>query len=92
MIKGQPELVEALERRLLEVLVDELGHVALNRLLLGEGGRKIGRILSRFTVRGLPSMTPELKALGFNGNVKRRFDTFDLPDLPQAVRARGFFA
>lgn len=92
MIPGQPELAEALEKRLIEVLVDEIGHVALNRLVLGEFGRGIGRFLAGQTVRGLPIITPELTALGFDRTVQRAFGRFDLHDLPQEVINRGFFA
>jgi len=91
-IRDDPKLVEALEQRLIEVLVDEMGHVAFNRLVLGEPGRKLGRFLAGQTLRGLPVMTPELKPVGFDSNALRDFARFDLPDLPEEVRRRGFFA
>jgi hypothetical protein len=90
-IKDDPKLVEALEQRLIEVLVDEVGHVAFNRLVLGENGRKLGQFLARQTLRGLPVITPELKPVGFDSNTLRDFEKFDFGDLPEEVRRRGFF-
>lgn len=92
MLPGQAELVEAMEQRLIEVLVDEIGHVGFNRLVLGERGRALGKLLAAQTVRGLPVITPELGAVGFDASVMRDFGRFDLGDLPEEVRQRGFFA
>ncbi len=91
-IKDDPRLVEALEQRLVEVLVDEIGHVGFNRLVLGEPGRKLGQFLAGQTLRGLPVITPELRPVGFDDAALRGFARFDLPDLPEEVRRRGFFA
>lgn len=92
MLKDQPELVDALEERLTEVLIDEIGHVTLNRLVLGEFGRGMGQRLAAQTVRGMPMITPELKPVGFDDQVQRDFARFDFRDLPEEVRRRGFFA
>jgi hypothetical protein len=92
LIPAQPELADALEKRLVEVLVDEVGHVSLNRLVLGERGRKAGEMLAAQTVRGLPMITPELIPAGFDDHVQRDFTRFDFRDLPEEVRRRGFFA
>jgi hypothetical protein len=92
MLPDQPALVEALEQRLIQVLIDEIGHVAFNRLVLGEAGRGVGKLLAAQTVRGLPMMTPELGAAGFDGSVQRRFASFDLRDLPEPARQNSFFA
>jgi hypothetical protein len=91
-IKDDPRLVEALEQRIIEVLVDEIGHVAFNRLVLGENGRKLGQFLAAQTLRGLPVITPELKPVGFDSSTLRDFDRFDYSALPEEVRRRGFFA
>lgn len=91
-IKNDPGLVEALQQRLIEVLVDEIGHVAFNRLVLGEPGRRLGQFLAAQTLRGMPVMTPELKPVGFDSTTLREFARFDLPSLPEEVRRRGFFA
>ncbi|MBN2148945.1 MAG: hypothetical protein JW726_16290 [Anaerolineales bacterium] len=92
MIQGQPQLVEALEQRLIQVIIDEIGHVAFNRLVLGEKGRQLGQFLAAQTVKGLPSITPELRAAGFDTSVMREFNRFDLHDLPEQARQSAFFA
>ncbi|MBN2549250.1 MAG: hypothetical protein JXB15_08840 [Anaerolineales bacterium] len=90
--QDQPELRVALEQRLIEILIDEMGHVAFNRLAMGESGRRLGQILASQTVRGFPFITPEVVALGFDRAVQRQFNRFDLSQLPEEVRQRGFFA
>lgn len=90
--QDQPQLQQALEQRLVEILIDEVGHVAFNRLVLGNAGRALGRFVAGLTVRGFPFMTPELSALGFDGAVQGAFGRFDYQDLPAEVKQRGFFA
>jgi hypothetical protein len=90
--KDQPELQQAFEQRLIEILVDEMGHVAFNRLVMGSAGLRLGHALAHQTVRGMTTITPELAALGFDRQVEREFGRFDLADLPEEVRRRGFFA
>ncbi len=92
VLTGQPELREALEQRLIEILIDEIGHVAFNRLVMGKRGRGLGARLAPQVVRGLPSITPELGALGFDRSAQRAFAGFDLANLPEQVRRCGFFA
>jgi hypothetical protein len=90
--KGQPELQQALEQRMIEILVDEVGHVAFNRLVMGNAGRSLGHTLAGLTVRGLTTITPELAALGFDHTIESNFAKFDYSQLPEEVRRRGFFA
>ncbi|HNT26451.1 MAG TPA: hypothetical protein PKM21_18940 [Anaerolineales bacterium] len=92
LIPDQPQLAEALEQRLIEIIIDEIGHVGFNRLVLGEQGRGLGRLLAGQTARGLPLMTPELGAAGFDASALRGFANFDLHDLPEQARQRAFFA
>ena len=91
-LQGQTELQELLEQRLTDILVDEVGHVAFNRLVMSPGELALGTRLAGLTVRGLPQMTPETGALGFHGQALRDFDSFDYLSLPEEVRRRGFFA
>lgn len=91
-LKGQPELQQAFEQRLIEILVDEMGHVGFNRLVMGPAGRRLGHSLAYLTVRGMTTITPELAVLGFDRQVERDFGRFEIRDLPEEVRRRGFFA
>jgi hypothetical protein len=91
MIK-EPALREVLEARMMEILVDELGHVAFNRLVLSERSRGIGQFLAGQTIKGMTWITPELAALGFDKNAQSKFAGFDVQHLPEEARRRGFFA
>jgi hypothetical protein len=91
-VSDQPALREALEQRLLEILVDEVGHVAFNRLAMGSWSLGLGKVLAGQTVRGMTWITPELAALGFDRSVERGFADFDLDQLPEEVRSRSFYA
>ena len=92
LLPEDPDLRELLEERLIEVLIDEVGHVCFNRLAVGPTGLKLGRFLVPIVVDGVPKMTPELGALGFDRSVKRAIRGFDFSDLPQQVREQSFFA
>lgn len=92
LLPEDPELRDLLAERLIEVLIDEVGHVSFNRLAVGPVGLKLGRFLVPIVVDGVPKMTPELGALGFDRSVKRGIRSFDFADLPQEVRERSFFA
>ena len=91
-LKGQTELQELLEQRLTDILVDEVGHVAFNRLVMSPGQLALGARLAGLTVRGLPQITPETEAIGFQGQALDNFGRFDYKSLPEEVRQRGFFA
>jgi hypothetical protein len=92
LLGDQPALLEILERRLIEVLIDEVGHVSFNRLAVGPMGLRLGQALVPIVVDGVPRMTPEMGALGFDRSVKRGIQKFDFGQLPQEVRERSFFA
>jgi len=87
-----PAVRESMEKRLHEVLVDELGHITFNRLLVGRAGRYVARVLTPRVAWMQSLMTPELGALGFGRDVLGEFDTFGLDSLPDEVRRRAFFA
>ncbi len=88
----EPALREALEQRMMEILVDEMGHVAFNRLVLSERARGIGKFLAGQTIKGMTWITPELSAIGFNTQAQAAFADFDIDQLPEEARRRGFFA
>ena len=86
----QPDLRDALEERLCEVLIDEVGHVAFNRLAVGPVGLHAGRKMAPKIAASMPSITPELKLLGFQDEVQRLAD-FDIKQLPKNVLRRAFY-
>lgn len=88
----EPALREVLEARMMEILVDELGHVAFNRLVLSERARGFGKLLAGQTIKGMTWITPELATLGFDAQAQAAFAGFDVDQLPEEARRRGFFA
>lgn len=86
VLRHSPELRDAVEERIIEVLIDELGHVTFNRLGLGKWGLWQARKLVPFVAKGLGDFMPELGALGVDTNADLR----SLDDLPQQVRDRAF--
>jgi hypothetical protein len=64
ILSHDPELRDAVEERLSEVLVDELGHVSFNRACLGAAGIAQARVLLPVVAAAMSGTIPELKALG----------------------------
>jgi hypothetical protein len=63
-LSHDPALRDALEERMIEVLIDEVGHVSFNRLNLGAMGLAQTRLILPVMTRGLGGTLPELQALG----------------------------
>lgn len=87
-----PEVRDAVEERLLEVIVDEIGHVSFNRLCLGSMGLAQARMLCPIVAIGLADAVPELRSLGLK--LGRHIDRplFLRDELPDQVRRQAFFA
>ncbi len=81
----------SMERRLLEVLKDEVGHVAFNRVAAGPRGTAIGLKLAPLVLHGVIQNNPELVALGLDRQTERSLNRLDLRDLPEEVRQAAFF-
>jgi hypothetical protein len=87
-----PDVRESMERRLIEVLIDEVGHVAFNRVAMTEAGMPFVRPLAGAVLASAPHTMPEIVALGFDAQKRRGLSGFDYADLPEEVRRRAFFA
>ena len=85
------ELRESLEARLIEIMIDEIGHVAFNRVAVGPLGIEVGRVLAPEVAHSTAGMLPELKSLGWSRDTLRQFDGFSLKSLPEAARRSAFF-
>jgi hypothetical protein len=59
-----PELRDAVEERVSEILVDEIGHVSFNRMCMGPAQLVETRLLLPAVAMGLSSAVPELGMLG----------------------------
>jgi hypothetical protein len=92
VFRDEPELRDAMEQRLIEILIDEVGHVAFNRMAVGPLGLAVARPIARLVLRSALHISPELAALGLGDEEIRGLDAFDYQDLPEEVRRRAFFA
>jgi hypothetical protein len=91
IFRDQPAVRESMEQRLTEILVDEVGHVAFNRMAVGARGLAAARSMAPGVMRGVIGTTPEYRALGFDENVLKEMERFDLHQLPEEVRRRSYF-
>jgi hypothetical protein len=81
---------DALEERVTEVLVDEVGHMSLNRLLAPPGTLDAMRPLMPLFALGTRGALPEAEALGILPLPARDVFAFDARTLPEEVRRRAF--
>lgn len=87
----QPEVRASLEERLIEILADEIGHVAFNRLAVGPRGMAMARWLAPEVADRAAGETREFKALGWTKATLADFDRFDFMSLPEEARRRAFY-
>jgi hypothetical protein len=88
----RPEIRDALEERVTEVLIDEVGHMSYNRLLSVGGTFAVLRRLLPLFALGTRGALPEAEALGMLPLPVREVLSFDVGALPQEVRRRAFVA
>jgi hypothetical protein len=87
----QPAVRTSLEHRLMEILIDEVGHVAFNRMAVGPKGLGFARTMAPQVAHGTGGSSPEFKVLGWSKDTLRDFEGFDLASLPEEVRRQAFF-
>lgn len=88
---NDPDIRESMERRLIEILIDEVGHIAYNRLAVGPKGLKFAKEMGVQMLEGNTINTPELPALGFDKSTRQAMANFDFADLPEEVRRKAWF-
>ncbi len=86
VLRDQPEIRDAVEERIIEVLVDEVGHVTFNRLCLGSFGLSQARALLPMVAMGMKNVIPEMNVLG----AKFTSDTSILKRMPEEVKRAAF--
>ena len=91
LFPNDPKIRESMERRLIEILIDEVGHIAYNRLAVGPRGLKFAKAMAAQVIEGNTVNTPEMPALGMDLNVRRQIANFDFADLPEEVRRKAWF-
>ncbi|HKP64885.1 MAG TPA: hypothetical protein VJV78_49470 [Polyangiales bacterium] len=87
-----PELRDAMEERVMEVLTDEIGHISFNRMLLGPAGLRTARVLLPLVSKALSIALPELGALGLHASAEGAEHVTTSHALPDAVRRAAFVA
>jgi hypothetical protein len=91
VFREQPAVRESMEQRLIEILVDEVGHVAFNRMAVGPLGLSVVRRMVPGVLRGATGTTPEYKAIGLDEHELSKVNGFDLHHLPEEVLRRAYF-
>jgi hypothetical protein len=91
IFRDQPAVRESMEQRLTEILVDEVGHVAFNRMAVGARGLAAARSMAPGVMRGVIGTTPEYRALGLDETAMKEMERFDLHHLPEEVLRRAYF-
>ena len=91
IFRDQPRIRESMEQRLTEILVDEVGHVAFNRMAVGARGLESARRMVPGVMKGVVGTTPEYRALGLSDSEMKGIADFDLHDLPEEVLRRSYF-
>lgn len=64
ILRHDPELRDTIEERIIEVLVDEIGHISFNRLHMNASALAHTRLIFPVVAKGLANIVPELRALG----------------------------
>jgi hypothetical protein len=64
ILRHDAELRDAIEERLCEIMVDEIGHISFNRMLLGTGGLALARSVLPLVANALSGAIPEVAVLG----------------------------
>jgi hypothetical protein len=95
ILKGDGELRDAVEERISEILVDEIGHITFNRTCLGGAGLAQARLFVPMVGVSLRATVPELGALGLESATEPGEDMALLTTskrLPEHIRRAAFIA
>jgi hypothetical protein len=93
VLADAPSVRDAVEERLIEILIDEIGHVSFQRLSLGRTGLALTRALLPIVTLGLSRSIPEVRALGAIPHAPvEGIAALARRGLPETVRRNAFFA
>jgi hypothetical protein len=92
ILAHDPELRDALEERIVEVLIDEIGHIGFNRTLLGPAGMAYARALFPMVAEGTARMMPVLSRVGAQPTRAGGASVLTASRLPLAARSAAFVA
>jgi hypothetical protein len=93
VLKSAPAVRDAVEDRLIEILIDEIGHVSFQRLSMGRTGLALTRAILPIVARGLAGAVPEVRALGAIPHAPvEAITSLARRGLPETVRRNAFLA
>jgi hypothetical protein len=92
VFSDRPVIRDALEERVTEVLIDEVGHMSFNRLLAAPGTFVALRALLPLVAFGTRGALPEAESVGILPVPARDALSFDVASLPEEIRRRAFIA
>jgi hypothetical protein len=88
----QPEVRDALEERVMEVITDEVGHMSYNRLRIGPVGMAAVRMLIPPLLVAFRNTLPELDRLCGGPLTLREVADLSFAELPETARRNAFVA
>ena len=88
------QLRDAIEERIIDVLIDEIGHISYNRMHMGALALAQTRAVLPFALGGVTSVAPELALLGVLPKHPGRSiaSLYASNRLPESIRKQAFFA
>jgi hypothetical protein len=89
---SHPVVRDALEERITEILIDEIGHMSLNRLLARAGTFAMLHGTLAAATAGTRGALPEAELLGVLPLSVREVARFDVAQIPEEVRRKAFVA
>lgn len=93
ILKDAPSVRDAVEERLIEILIDEIGHVSFQRLSMGRAGLALTKVLLPIVARGLSRFISEVRALGAIPHAPvEAITVLARRGLPETVRRNAFLA
>jgi hypothetical protein len=93
ILKDAPVVRDAVEERLMEILIDEIGHVSFQRMSMGRAGLAATRALLPIVALGLSRSIPEVRALGAMPHAPvDAITSLARRGLPETVRRNAFLA
>ena len=87
VLASKPELRDRIQERIVEILIDEIGHVTFNQLCLSAWGMFQARRMLPLVVIGMGKQYPEMSPLGMGLTT----DLTWLKRMPSEVMRRAFF-
>jgi hypothetical protein len=87
-----PAVRDALEERVIEVLIDEVGHVTFNRMILSPSGFRLAERFFPAVFHGVRGFLPDAAGVGVLPMPWSYAASFRMQDLPEEVMRRSFLA